>query len=166
MNGDIYLRQQPASRQCQAIVVAVDHVGPSHFPNVARDGTAWTAFLTTCGFTVTHLVNPTHREMIEAIGRVSFKGSAEPPGPGTPAKVPGAGKSRTATNSCLMFFFSGGGSQVGRDLLLLASDSLTANDRIDPGKTLQVADLASRLREAAAASVLVLDTAFPDVTSL
>ena len=52
MNGDIYLRQQPPSRQCKAIVVAVDRAGKTTFANVARDGTAWAAFLATCGFEV------------------------------------------------------------------------------------------------------------------
>lgn len=164
MNGDIYLRQRPPSRQCQAIVVAVDRVGASIFPNVARDGTAWAAFLTECGFAVTHLANPTYRELTEAVGRVRFDAANEPPAPERPNKL-GVVTPKATANTCFVFFFSGGGSQAGRDLLLLAVDSLTANDRIDPRKALQVADLSSRLRDVAAASLLVLDTAFPDVTS-
>lgn len=102
MNGDLYLRQAPPSRQRQAIVVAVDQAGATRFPNVARDGTAWAAFLTTCGFTVTHLLNPKHREMIEAIDRVRFERRAEPNGPGPLAKylAPGNHQPRRIAASC------------------------------------------------------------------
>ncbi len=162
MNGDIYLRQQPPSRQCKAIVVAVDRAGKTTFANVARDGTAWAAFLATCGFEVTHLANPTHRQLLETMARVRFDSSPEPP-TGMNARVPRAGKPKP--NTCLLFFFSGGGSQVDRDLLLFASDTLTERELIDPARALDVAVLSSQMREIAAASVVVLDTAFPRITS-
>ena len=162
MNGDIYLRQQPPSRQCKAIVVAVDRAGKTTFANVARDGTVWAAFLATCGFEVTHLTNPTHRQLLETMARVRFDSSPEPP-TGMNAKVPRAGKPKP--NTCLLFFFSGGGSQVDRDLLLFASDTLTERELIDPARALDVAALSGQMREIAAASVVVLDTAFPRITS-
>jgi len=121
----------------------VDQAGATRFTNVLRDGSAWADFLRTCGFEVTHLVNPTYQQTLAAFDKIRF------------APTP-------AANTCSFFFFSGGGIRDGRDLLLLASDSMNRNELVVRTRALEVAALATAMREAAAASVLVLDTAFPD----
>ncbi|MEO6221685.1 MAG: TIR domain-containing protein [Vicinamibacterales bacterium] len=152
LNGDMYLRQQPTSRRCKAIVVAVERAGKTTFANVARDGDAWASFLKSCGFQVTHLVNPTHQQLVDALSLVPFGVAPTPDGPAKPE-----------ANTCFLFFFSGGGSQIDRDLLLMASDTVTSRELIDPAKALDVATLSSQIRTMAAASLIVLDTAFPHV---
>jgi hypothetical protein len=154
MMGDIYLHHQPASRQCKAIVVSAETVGTITFPNVPRDGDAWTAFLKARGFEVKRLSNPTYRQIVAAVDEVRFARQDAPP-----EKPP---VSAAAPNTFLLFFFSGGGARAGRDLLVLASDSLTPRDTIDASKSVTVEWLADRLRQRAAASALILDTAFPD----
>jgi hypothetical protein len=148
LNGDIYLRRKPASRQCKAIVVAVDQVGKTRFQNVLRDGTAWADYLKACAFDVEHLVNPTHQQALAAFNKIRFDGSTQ---------------RQPIANTCLLFFFSGGGIQDGRDSLILLSDSMSRNELVVREKTIDVATLSGHMREIAAASVLVLDTAFPDV---
>jgi hypothetical protein len=69
-------------------------------------------------------------------------------------------------NTCVFFFFSGGGIQDGRDPLILASDSMNRNELVVREKALNVATLSSFMREIASASLLVLDTAFPDPTNV
>jgi hypothetical protein len=44
----------------------------------------------------------------------------------------------------------------------LASDGVTTTDKIDRSKAVDVAALSKQMREMAAATLLVLDTAFPD----
>lgn len=148
LNGDIYLRRKPSSRQCKAIVVAVDQVGKTRFANVLRDGTAWADYLRSCAFEVEHLVNPTHQQTVAAFDRIRFSASPQ---------------SRPVANTLLLFFFSGGGSQDGRDPLILFADSMSRNELIVRDKTMDVGALSRQMRDIAAASVLVLDTAFPDV---
>jgi hypothetical protein len=140
LNGDVYLRRQPPSRQCQAVVVAVDQVGTLRYENVLRDGTAWARFLRACGFEVTQLTNPTHQDVISAMEKVRFPATS---------------------NSCLFFFFSGGGIKDGSDLLLLPSDSINRNELVVRERAVDVTMLTTAMRTAAAASILVLDTAFP-----
>ena len=49
--------------------------------------------------------------------------------------------------------------------MLFASDTLTERELINPARALDVAALSGQMREIAAASVVVLDTAFPRITS-
>ena len=86
LSGDIYLRRKPATRQCKAIVAAVDHAGSTRF----------------------------------------------------------------------------GGIRDGSELLLLAADTMNEHERVVRNNAIPVGALSAFMREAAAASVLVLDTAFPD----
>src|SRR3954464_1698350 len=144
LNGDVYLRRQPSSRQCHAVVLAVDQVGTTRFQNVLRDGMAWADVLRECGFEVTHLANPTHQDIISALDKVRVAGSPRP-----------------AANSLFFFFFSGAGIKDGSDLLLLPFDSMNRKDLVVRDRTIDVATVTTAMREAAAASILVLDTAFP-----
>jgi hypothetical protein len=155
MMGDIYLHHRPATRQCKAIVVSAATVGSISYPNVPRDGNAWTTFLAARGFEVNRVSNPTYQQIVNAVDAVRFTRPEVPPQmpPSAPAAAP---------NAFLLFFFSGGGARAGRDLLLLAADSLTPRDNIDASKAITVEWLADQLRERAAASALILDTAFPD----
>lgn len=148
LNGELYIRRKPESRTCRAIVLAVDHAGVTRFRNPLRDGSAWAQFLHVCGFEVTYLSNPTYQEAVAALDRIRFVDSQV---------------SKPPANTCAFLFFSGGGVRDGRDLLLLASDSMTQNELVARPKSLDVTTLATALRQAAAASLLVLDTAFPDV---
>lgn len=154
MMGDIYLHHRPASRLCKAIVISAETVGSIRFPNVPRDGDAWTAFLEARGFEVKRVSNPTYQQIVKAVDEVRFTR------PEAPSETPPA--LTAAPNAFLLFFFSGGGARAGRDLLLLASDSLTPRGNIDASKAVTVEWLADRLRERAVASALILDTAFPD----
>jgi hypothetical protein len=160
LNGDLYLQKKPASRHCKAIVAAVDQTGTTRFANVLRDGTAWAAFLQKCGFEVIHLANPTYQQVISTIDQLRFEGASERLAFGTRPKFGTAPD--PPPNTCLLFFFSGGGIRDGNALYLLASDSMNAKDFIVPQRAIDVGRLSTVMREAAAASVLVLDTAFPD----
>jgi len=139
--------------------VAVDQVGTTRFANVLRDGAAWADFLPKCGFEVTHLTNPTHQEIIDACNKIRFAGSPDRLPYGTGPKSGRAPK--PAADTCLFFFFSGGGIKDGSDLLLLPSDSMNRKELVVRERAIDVAMLTTVLREAAAASLLVLDTAFP-----
>ena len=152
MNGDIYVRHWPPSRARKALVVSVGTIGSFAFPNVPHDGDVWSAFLRTCGFDVTRLSEPTYQQLDNALRKVRF---AHPETDQSENTVP---------NTFVLFVFSGAGSREGKDLFLWASDSLKPNVRFDASRALDVEGLSTRLRNAAAASVIILDTAFPDTS--
>ena len=68
-------------------------------------------------------------------------------------------RSGVRPNTCFMFFFSGGGFLESGTTFLAGSD--TRLDARAAATAIDIASLAGLMRGAAAASLLVLDTAFP-----
>jgi hypothetical protein len=167
LNGEIFLCRKPPSRQCKAIVVAAgESAGNYHYPNVPRDGQAWTKFLERCNFEVSYLSDPKKEQVIRAFDDLSFRNPLRAPGGRGGCGVQVTTPLQAAlANTCLAFVFSGGGWRVGRDLFLSVFDSFTTPTKLDRTRALDLEAIAKRMRKAAAASVLVLDTSFTDMTA-
>ena len=150
LNGDIFLQRPPASRKCRAISISADTAGASFFPNVERDAVRWEEQLTRWGFVVRRLVNPTRQAVLDSVlqARVTDVTGAPPHG------APG--------NTCVLFFFSGGGLQVDGEEFILLRDTRLDSTPLIRRTAIRVDEVSRLLRETAAASFLVLDTAFPD----
>jgi hypothetical protein len=163
MNGDIYLKQSPTSRRCRAIVASVDSAGSVRFANVKRDALSWAAFLKP-EFDVRPLANPARHVVLDAIQAASFAQVTSTPVPrGVQFDRPGPGNQQKGVeNTCLLLFFSGGGFQANGSQFLIAADTVVDRGTRMTATAIDVAQVARLMRDASAASFIVLDTAFPD----
>jgi TIR domain/Caspase domain len=171
MNGEIFLQRQPSTRRRKAVVVSVDRLQVPNqpamtYPNTTNDARDWAATLRSCGFECSVLSTPdlpTARDQIEAM---TF---AAPEKKGAlPSLVHRAGlklepdqrDARGPDNTLVMFYFAGQGLSVdGKDYLTFKVADLTSAQSVR-ATCLDVAELTSTLRRAAAASIIVLDTGF------
>lgn len=181
LNGDIYLRKRTSGRQLKAIVVTVDTLDAAAPPlaNVRRDGEAWMTFLNQNGFDVQVLHNPKFEEWKAAIARVSFNAPAKQGHLGSSLIQKAGLRSVEARdsdrNTMIVFFFAGGGLYVNGGNYLFAADShVWVNQKLDsdpkPGEValrsfVSVEKLQAWARHVAAASIIVLDTNFNDVST-
>jgi hypothetical protein len=173
MNGDIYLRRQPESRERRAVVISVDKIEKEkQLYNVERDADVWSAFLQTkCGFAVTKLTNPDLRTFQSGLRDVTFseqekQGSLRNPllhkvtaAKGLQAVKPAEGP----RNTLFVFVYSGAGAyKTGSNYLM------TYDAKADPPERMweemmPLADIQDLMRKKAAASILILDTNFFDL---
>jgi hypothetical protein len=167
LNGDIYLLQQPPTRRRKAIVVSVDSIraGSTKFDNVERDALAWEAFLKRCGFDTTRSMNPTKEEFIATLERVTF-GAVEKQTtlPGSLVqRVAVEGLSATAPPNTLVFlFYAGTGAYINGQNCIAPFGTDISNVATAERTTITLSAVQDALRRRAAASILVLDTGFPE----
>jgi hypothetical protein len=180
LDGDIFLLDQPISRRKNALVVAVDEYQDRAYRQLAavKDGQRWFEFLHQCGFDVKILKNPTAAECAKAINGFSMPENKRSGSlyefPIQPAGLAPAAATYPKNNTLDLFFFAGVGFSLGGverlamsdcplSRLLTASDdpSTSANLRlIASAGSIEVPLISARLRQAASASVIILDTNF------
>jgi hypothetical protein len=168
LNGDIYLRR-PSSRRVKAIVASVDRQPyEQRLRNTARDAEAWHAFLQSCGFEVTVLTNPKLDKLRQAIDDARFE-EVKKTGQKTgslvqPVSLEVKPTFSSVQNTMFMFFYSGTGAYRA-GINYVVCDDTDFRELQDSWKTmLSVTELLSQARANAVASILVLDTAFTDIT--
>jgi hypothetical protein len=183
MNGDIYLLRPAPGRRLKAIVISVDNLGQAsnRLPNVANDAKLWGESLKKTGFEVTLLLNPNFEDWKSAMARTAFEDRAD-----RPAKKQGSlrhslvtkvaiGGSKLlpvygeAANTLLLFFFAGAGLYYSGSNYLLTNDSyLDVSDKNEMAVNtfVPVSKIQEWARDRAAASVIVLDTNFTDLSKL
>jgi hypothetical protein len=172
LNGDIYMRR-PSSRRVRAVVVSVDKTGSQKLENPIRDAQLWKSFLEACGYEVTHLVNPSLDKMRQAIKDAGFHNVEKTGyhfntlvhrvGLAVPRDELSSVPSAFVPNTLFVFFYSGVGAYRAGTNYLMCDDSNVSKFE-DSWKTMfSVTEIASQARLNAAASILVLDTEFPDL---
>jgi hypothetical protein len=168
LNGDIYLQRHPTGRRRAAIIVSVDKLPSSTMPNVGRDAMAWHAFLSErCGFDIVELKNPDLASFRQAFAKAAFKplpkdGSLRNP------LLHRAGLARveepaTPANTLLLLFFAGAGAYSKGENYLMADDSDLHDVSLAPKTMIPLIEIQAKMRKAAAASILILDTNFGNV---
>jgi hypothetical protein len=187
MNGQIYLHQQPATRQKRVLAVEVHDPGHPWFNKLRgppHDVEAIVATLLESGFDqgdMSILHDPDHAEIEEAINKIeqslkqrsSGEASGQLAGPKlltrvglrpVPDEAPPESQA-PEDNKLLFFFFSGHGTQIKNAEYLIPKISLAEPDLYDPDKiarsSIDVKWLTQRLEHVAAASIIILDTHFP-----
>lgn len=185
MNGDVFLGRPSPTRRLRALVIAAGRFGRGPdlvLEGVYRDADAWGRFLAGRGFSVQTLRDPTRASVLasiealrvfaadEAAGSIRRSGialNADGPPPQPSLSVPGPTRSEAAPaqDALIVFFYAGYGFRAGADRFLAVSD--TVFDSAKPGlaaepvaTAVSVGDLEKVLRDAAAASVVILDTNF------
>ncbi len=177
INGDLYLPRMSAAWQKKALCISVDRVQgleDYRLANVKRDATAWTNFLTACGFEVSELANPTAEAVNNSLDKLtSFRNVVEQRGQNGVggARIIPAGFAReqgtTGPDATIAFvFYSGTGFTESGEMSLAADDTELV---FDENKSMNGASifnaigldkLQEHLRSRAAVSVLALDTNF------
>ena len=169
MNGDLYLGQPSSTRRQRALVIAVGqyrHIQHMRFDGVYRDLDAWAGFLRARRFEVAELRDPTLAQLNEALDALRVTQSNEEPPrlirTGIGAAIPQPDPA--PADSLLLVFYAGFGFLAGSLRYLAGTDvkgwETKSADGTMQGSALNVADLEKRVRERAAASVLVYDTQF------
>jgi len=169
MNGNIYLMQQPESRTRKAIVVSVDRLRrKGDLYNVKNDAVAWEAFLQEkCDFEVLRLENPDSKTFIDAFASISL---APPRKHGNPDPAPlhktGLAKNDPDPNTLAMFVFAGFGAyKSGANYLMTDDSDVNLIDTLT-STMVPLIRIQDAMRQAAAASILILDSNFPDLEKL
>ncbi len=166
MNGEIYFKMQPPSRQKLALVVAgSDFVGggPGRPSKVnQRDADVWAAYLKTCDFDVQSLNHVSSAEVRSALWSLARREVAQMPAAGGLAPV---ASSHAHPNSLLVFVFAGFGASIENIPYVLMADAEVRQE--DNFKTLAstsfaVHDIQKLAKDVAAASVIFLDADLDD----
>ena len=182
MNGDVYFRIAPPSRQRRALVVTIDHFGETDLPGARADGIAWTAFFRDCKFDVQSLVNPQRDQVIAALYNAGTAAVSVPPSMVKPTGVvplsagaaSGASRGEPETtrltavpNTFFAFYFTGYGFRINDVDYLAMDDHLLPNkprkeatDDAVRATTVKVSEVTKLLRERFASSCLILETNF------
>lgn len=168
MNGDLYLGQPSPTRRQRALVIAVGnfrHIRHMRFDGVYRDLEAWAGFLRARRFEVAELRDPTLAQLNEALDALRVTHASElPPRLIRTGVSPLSEPNQPPADSLLLVFYAGFGFLSGALRYLAGTDvqGWDAKGTNDPmaSSALNVADLETRVRERAAASVLVYDTQF------
>jgi hypothetical protein len=175
MNGLVYLWQQPHSRTKRAVVVSVDNPGAPWNRLIAprHDADAVAHVLQDVGFTneeVVRLHNVYKAEIEEAVNRACQDLKEHEPSQGSSGSA-GAERrldrtSSSPSNTLLIFYFSGHGFEIAGENCLMptieGSPFKTENDAQLVGVRLE--SLRRVLSDCSAASVLILDTHFPEIS--
>lgn len=179
MNGNIYLMRQPETRIRKAIIVSVDRLySKGDLYNTMNDGLAWEAFLKDkCGFEVLRIANPEKDSFHTAFDDLSLQRSTKQGRLGSSPLLHKAGftgrKIEPVENALLRFVYSGFGAYRDGGNYLMTDDANLADidrrDMIDHANEwvemhmMSLTWIQDRMRQAAAASILILDSNFPDI---
>jgi hypothetical protein len=176
MNGHVYLWQQPASRRKHAILIAAPDVGVGSgiLQGPPHDAAAMKKVLLEAGFKpseITYLENPTATAVFHELDHVSGLMSGQTterqqwqtailpvalkPGPALASEPP--------ANTLLLIFFSGHGVTIDNDSYILTNIKGASLNHVEEvvEKAINVRTLVQTADEAAAASIVILDTHFP-----
>ncbi len=183
MNGDIYFRLAPPSRQRRGLVITVDEMGGVVLPGVRADGAAWEGFFKDCKFDVQWLRNPKRDEVIAALYNARTAGVSVPASMVRPVAAnstasAASGASRTdlpkapsgpPPNTFFALYFAGDGFRLDDlDYIAMADApphglARRPNDEAIRAAAVKVNDMTNLLRERFAASCLIFDTHFRTV---
>lgn len=185
MNGDVFLGRPSPTRRLRALVIAAGRFGRGPdlvLEGVYRDADAWGRFLAGRGFSVQTLRDPTRASVLASIealrvfaadepaasirrSGIVLNADGPPPQPSLPATGPTRSEAAPAHDALIVFFYAGYGFRAGADRFMAVSDTVFDSAKpglaSEPGATaVSVGDLEKVLRDAAAASVVILDTNF------
>jgi hypothetical protein len=181
MNGQIYLHHQPATRRKRVLAVSVDDPGRgvAKLKGPPHDVEAIVATLMVAGFSKSDILvldNPDREQIEKAIDdiaqvltRRAGDGRRMELAPASLVRVglTPAREIQAPDNTLLLFFFSGHGVQVAEKEYIIprlaGRGDLRGPEDIERS-AVNVSSLLQRLERAAAASVVILDTHFPQVT--
>jgi TIR domain len=170
MNGDIYLMQQPESRTRKAIVVSVDRLyRKGDLYNAKNDAVAWETFLKAqCQFDVLRLENPDSQTFLAAIADISLGPAKKQGSTGSPLLHKAGFKSieEPEANTLVMFVFAGFGAYKSGANYLMTDDSDINNIETLPQSMVPLIKIQDTMRQVAAASILILDSNFPDLDKI
>jgi hypothetical protein len=177
MNGQIYLAEQPSSRNRKAILVSVDDPnigkagilsGPKHDVEAIRQS------LLTLGFSQSQIVTLHNvdaeaimRKIQEARRELAPAKSALPDQPHIIKtgfnRIPETKAEEPLQNTLLLFFFSGHGVEIGGQDYIVPRlpDGRSATPNDIAGSGILVSHLTRTIDDLAAASIVILDTHFP-----
>lgn len=168
MNGDIYLMQQPDNRTRKAVIVSVDRLQKKgDLYNVRNDIEAWEAFLKEkCHFEVLKLHNPDSTAFLAAFEAKSLVPTRKQ------GLVGGALLHKVGLtiipedNTLLMFVFAGFGAYKSGANYLMTDDSDVGRIELLPTTMIPLIKIQDAMRQAAAASIVILDSNFPDLDAM
>ena len=185
MNGDVFLGRPSPTRRLRALVIAAGRFGSGPdlvLEGVYKDADAWGAFLAGRGFSVQTLRDPTRASVLASIealrvfaadeaaasirrSGIALNADGPQPQPSLPAPGPNRSEAAPAHDALIVFFYAGYGFRTGADRFLAVSDTIFDSAKpglaAEPGATaVSVGELEKVLRDAAAASVVILDTNF------
>jgi hypothetical protein len=181
MNGNIYLMRQPETRTRKAVIVSVDRLYQrGELYNVKNDALAWEAFLKDrCGFEVVRLENPDTQAFTNVFSDLAVKRPTRQGYLGQSPLLHKAGFRKinpddsTAAqsiepddNTMVMFVFAGFGAYKGGENYLMTNNSDGARIETLTSTMVPLTPIQDALRRAAAASILILDSNFPDLDKL
>ena len=176
MNGQFFLWRGPPDRRISALVVSSDRWNKNLLQNADNDAESWTELLQSANINVQRLRNPGARQLLDALefqaGILASKHGDLPSGlvhrTGL-AVVERVVTSPINTVSVMIFLGMGGVELGGENFLALwpdfqqsKMDDLTAEDSINllRERAVPLTDVLTRLRNMAAASIFVFDSAF------
>lgn len=173
MNGRVYLWKQPKNRKKHALVISAPLPGVQEYNKITgpiHDTNAIAGLLQKAGYASHEItftssessfppVNPTVSEIEGVLTRIgsSFRTRSSAPSTSSPPD-----------NTLLFIFFSGHGLSIGGvDYIMTNLGGISIRDREQiKTKALPVDRLKSQAEEIAAASIIILDTHFPDLEEL
>jgi hypothetical protein len=173
MNGHIYLQRNLTAQRRVAVLASENRYWDGGIlPNVKRDAEAWREFLERHGqFETIMLENPTlegYRDALRQLrDRLATRRSDRDRLIRRVALEPM--QKNALPNTLALFFFAGiGGYERGSNFLLTRDTKVggLADVANAPRTMMPVTQIQSSLREAAAASVLILDTNFTDIEAI
>jgi hypothetical protein len=175
MNGQIFLWRGPPNRRISALVVSSDRWGDNVLPNADNDAQSWVQLFRSANINVERMQNPGRAHLLDAL---DSQASALAPKHGNllSGLVHKVGLARIESpernnpNTLSIFIFVGmGGIQInGENLLPLWEDfqQFTAafdSDAMEKAfreRSIPIAEISTRLRTMAAASIFVFDSNF------
>lgn len=168
LNGEIWLFRKPPTRRLKALVISADRIaaiGSQYFlANAERDALAWEKLLSLAGFETQRITNPSREECEAALDKLSFN-RGERHGDFQYRLIHRVGlkprKTIEAPQDTLAFvFYSGTGVVVEGDYYMGMVDTKVASPKDIVQTAVNLTQQQNKLRERAAASILVMDTNF------
>jgi hypothetical protein len=174
MNGHIYLQQNLTAQRRVAVLASENRYWDGNIlPNVKRDAEAWRAFLERYGqFETIMLESPTIEAYRDALRQLRDKLAPRRSDRGLPIRrvaLEPVQQKNAPPNTLALFFFAGiGGYERGSNFLLTRNTKVggLADVANATRAMMPVTQIQAGLREAAAASVLILDTNFTDIEAI
>jgi len=140
LNADLYLNEQPATRQRIAVVVgAANYQHASKLKNTANDAREWANFFKSLGFETVIIIDPTNKHLSEKLKELYQNRNSSP------------------SNSLAVFFFAGFGVYSKGTTYLLPVDARLVSEATLEFEAISLKRIQEVLRTSFAASLIFID---------